>query len=282
MENGIILLDKEKGLTSRQVDNALEKRLGTRKVGHLGTLDPFATGLLLIGVNKGTKFLPYLDDSKKSYIASLVLGKRTASGDEENPILETRPVPPLSDASLSAALSSFLGKSSQIPPMTSAIKVDGVPLYKKAHQGESVEREARAIEIFSINLASYKENTLVFTCTVSRGTYIRVLGEDIAAKLGTIGYLTSLRRLSIGCFMVSDAKKIGELNEKDILDPTLFITTMKHVEIDDDWLGKVKNGQPLFLKEDYGEKVLLVLHEEALAVYARLNGNYYVSERGLF
>jgi tRNA pseudouridine55 synthase len=166
--------------------------------------------------------------------------------------------------------------------MTSAVKVEGEPLYKKAHQGIEIPREPRTVCIYSIHLVALKATSLVFTCTVSRGTYIRVLGEDIATKLGTVGHLLSLRRLSIGSFLVDQAKKIGDLNEKDILDPTLFITTMKHVEIDDSWLSKVQNGQALLLEQDYGEKVLLVLHGEALAVYHRRDKNFYLSERGLF
>lgn len=282
MQNGIILLDKEAGMTSRDVDNALEKKLGIKKIGHLGTLDPFATGLLLIGVGKGTKFLPYLDDAKKSYIAELRLGERTESGDTETPVVESQPVPPLEMKAVSAVLQSFLGESKQIPPMASAIKVEGVPLYKKAHEGIEIPREPRTVCIFSINLVSLTAASLVFTCTVSRGTYIRVLGEDIAKKLSSVGHLVSLRRLSIGAFLVDQAKKISLLSEQDVLDPTIFITAMKHVEIDDEWLLKVKNGQALTLAQDYGEKVLLVLHGEALAVYRRVNGVFYVSERGLF
>jgi tRNA pseudouridine55 synthase len=281
MENGIILLDKEAGVTSRDVDDALMKMFQTRKVGHLGTLDPFATGLLVIGINKGTKFLTYLDDAKKSYIATLKLGASSSTGDPEGEIIPGV-APSLKKEEIAAKLNSFLGKSEQMPPMTSAIKVHGEALYKAAHRGESVERQARSVEIFSLNLISYEQDTIVFTCTVSRGTYIRVLGEDIAKSLGTTGYLTSLRRLSIGNFSLAQAKKLGELTEKDVIDPTIFITTMKHIEIDESDLKRVQNGAPMTLAQDYGEKVLLVLHEEAIAVYARTRDVYYHSERGLF
>lgn len=281
MQNGIILLDKEAGVTSRDVDDALMKAFNTRKVGHLGTLDPFATGLLVIGLNKGTKFLPYLDDAKKSYIATLKLGDSSSTGDPEGTLTSGR-APSLTKEDIVTKLTSFIGKSEQLPPMTSAIKVNGEALYKAAHRGEEVERKARSIEIFSLNLVAYESDTIVFTCTVSRGTYIRVLGEDIAKSLGTVGYLTSLRRLSIGDFSLDQAKKLSELSEQDVLDPTIFIHTMKHIEIDESDLARVKNGAPMTLSADYGEKVLLVLHEEAIAVYQRTRDVYYHSERGLF
>ena len=282
MENGIVLLDKDAGVSSRDVDDALEKLFHTKKVGHLGTLDPFATGLLVIGLNKGTKFLPYLDDSKKSYIATLKLGFHSSTGDPEGEITAGDPVPELTKEGIAQVLYSFVGKSEQLPPMTSAIKVNGEALYKAAHRGEEVERKKRAIEIYSINLISFEKNEIVFTATVSRGTYIRVLGEDIAQALKSVGYLTTLRRLSIGDFRLDLAKKLSDLTENDVMDPTLFIHTMKHIEIDEADLERVKNGAPMTLAQDYGEKVLLVLHENAIAVYARTRDAFYHSERGLF
>jgi len=282
MGNGILLLDKEAGFTSRQVDSLVQKTFGVKRVGHLGTLDPFATGLLLVGVGSGTKYLTYLDDGKKSYIASLKLGETTSSFDPETPVIGKKDVPPLDEKTVSSALASFLGKSAQLPPMTSAIKVNGEPLYKAAHKGQEVERTSRQIEVFSINLVKFEKDVIVFSCTVSRGTYIRVIGADLAERLGTVGYLTSLRRLSIGPFLLANAKKISEAKETDLLDPTVCITTMKHVEIDDTCLAKVKNGVPMDLDQDYGEKVLLVLHGNAISVYKRFSGTHYLAERGLF
>ncbi len=282
MENGIILLDKDPGMTSREVDNALQKKFATSKVGHLGTLDPFATGLLVVGINKGTKFLPYIDDSKKSYIASLQLGVGTSTGDPEGEKGLPKPIPELTEAGIAKILQTLVGPSEQIPPMTSAIKVGGEELYKAAHRGEVKERVARKIEIFSLNFVEYKAGILVFTCTVSRGTYIRVLGEDIATKLGTVGYLISLRRLSVGIFDLAHAHKLVDLTEKDFLDPTVCVTTMKHVEADTEWVNDIKNGKAITLSADYGEKVLLCLHGEALAVYKKVTGKYYAAERGLF
>lgn len=281
MENGIILIDKEIGMTSREVDNAIMKKFSSRHVGHLGTLDPFASGLLVLGLNKGTKYLPYLDDSKKSYIATLLLGEATSSGDTEGEKTEEKPVPPLSKESLAEILKGFIGKGEQLPPMTSAIKIGGEELYKKAHRGEVVERKPRNICIYSLNLVSFDKRSLIFSCTVSQGTYIRVLGEDIAKKIGTVGHLITLRRLSIGPFLVNLAKKIDAISETDVIDPTIFITNMKHVEIDDELLKKVQNGAPIPLEEDYGEKILVVIHGSPLAIYHKGPGNLYMCEKGL-
>jgi tRNA pseudouridine55 synthase len=282
MNSGILLLDKEKGLTSREVDNAIGKLFPTSHVGHLGTLDPFATGLLIIGLGKGTKCLPYIDDSQKSYEASLFLGATTSTLDPTSGIVGEAPVPPLTGEAIQKALDSFLGVSEQIPPMTSALKVDGEPLYRKAHRGEVVERQPRKIEIFALRLLSYEPPLLRFACVVSRGTYVRVLGASIAEKLGTIGYLTELRRLSIGAIKVSEAKKMGTLTESDIARPLPFLDAYPHYAIADSQKADVLNGVPLRLDRDYGEKIILTLQEEALACYYRLQGTTYASERGLF
>lgn len=269
-------------MTSRDVDNELQHRFKTKKIGHLGTLDPFATGLLVIGVNKGTKFLPYLDDSQKSYIASLELGKSTSTGDPEGEFAPELPIPELDDKAIASALASFLGKGEQLPPMTSAVKVNGQPLYKAAHEGKEIERTPRAVEIFSLHLISYQKPVIIFTATVSRGTYLRVLGQDISKKLGTQGYLTSLKRTSIGPFLLEGAKKLKDVTLSDIVDPTFYLTGMKHVEVDETDVPKIQNGEKMTLAQDYGEKVLLVRHEVALAVYYRLQGVFYAAERGLF
>lgn len=282
MNDGILLIDKEEGLTTRRIDNLVQQKFGTRKVGHLGTLDPFATGLVIVGVNKGTKFLPYIDDSTKSYIATLKLGIKTDSGDKDGNIIKEETPPSLTLTTIKEVLETFKGKSSQIPPQYSAIKINGEACYAKARRGEKVEIKPRAIEIISIQLIEYKDDTVVFTVTVSRGTYIRTLGEDIATKLGTVGHLINLRRLSVGTLLVANAKKLDDINETDFFDPLLLIHGMKHIEVDEEGVQKAMTGQSLDLKEDYGEKVLIVRHEVAIAVYKRFATSHYVPERGLF
>lgn len=282
--DGILIINKDKGLTSRNIDNKIGKIFNTKKVGHLGTLDPFATGLLVIGVNKGTKFLQYLDDSRKSYIATLKLGVKTSSGDPEGEIVETEEAPKLKEEEIKNVLSSFLGDGEQIPPMQSAIKIDGVPLYKKAHKGIEVERKPRHIHIFDMKLISYKDDVITFLADVSRGTYIRVLGEDVANKLGTIGYLTSLDRITLGNFKVEDAVSIDSLNEDSLVDPSKYLTQFERYEIEDeDDLRDVYNGVMLYIGKDLGEKILLTNKGKAIAIYKKvLDTLAYKPERGLF
>jgi tRNA pseudouridine55 synthase len=283
MLDGVVFIDKEAGVSSRHVDNVIQKRFGTKKVGHLGTLDPFATGLLILAVGKATKFLSYIDDSKKSYLASLTLGVNSSTGDPEGNLTPSKdPVPEFSDQAIADVLKTFLGKSTQIPPMTSAIKVGGTALYELAHEGESIPREPRPIEVFDISLLHHEGNHFDFICTVSKGTYIRVLGEDIAKKLGTVGYLTALRRLSIGPWQLRHAHKLESLDEHSFIDPTIMVTGMKHLELDDEQAQKAKNGVALALDPALGEKVLVTLHTVAIAVYCKGIDGLYHSERGLF
>lgn len=280
MLNGIILLDKEEGLTSRTIDNKIQRLFETRKVGHLGTLDPFATGLLVIGVNKGTKCLTYIDDSRKTYVATLVLGKKTSTGDLTGEITEEKEVKTLDLKTIDDVLASFLGKGEQIPPMTSAIKVNGQALYKIAHKGGEVERKPRPIEIFSIKVIEYKDNILVFETEVSRGTYIRVLGEDIALKLGTVGYLSALRRTKVDNISIEDAVKIGDLTI-DNLHNAVNMISIPHYDINDVEYQLVMNGRKLWLKSNE-EKLLLVHNNECVAVYSKFEDKHYQPERGLF
>lgn len=280
MKQGILLVDKEAGMTSRKVDNLLQKRFLTRKVGHLGTLDPFATGLLLVAVGKATKCLPYLDSSYKTYQAVLELGEKTSTGDLDGEVIERKEPSFHGEEEVEGVLRSFLGKSLQIPPMSSAIKVDGVALYKLAHKGESVERKPREIEVTSIKLLSYDGKRISFEAEVSAGTYIRTLGEDVAYKLGEVGHLLSLRRTRIGDSSVDLSKKLSDLAEEDFLDPLPFIALPK-VEVGEKEEEDVKNGKPLKLS-CLEEEVCLHARGEALAVYAKGADGIYHSKRGLF
>ncbi|MCQ2772905.1 MAG: tRNA pseudouridine(55) synthase TruB [Bacilli bacterium] len=280
MLNGIILLDKEEGLTSRKIDNRLQRLFGTRKVGHLGTLDPFATGLLVIGVNKGTKALTFIGDERKTYIATLVLGKKTNTGDLTGEFVEEREIKDYSDNEIVEAMNSFIGKSQQIPPMTSAIKVNGQALYKSAHKGIEVERKPRDIEVFSINLINHIDNQVVFEVCVSRGTYIRVLGEDIAVKLGTVGYLSTLRRTKVNDIDIKDAKKLDDITESDLKNPCSMIK-LPHYQLNDDEYLDATCGRKMKIKSDESN-LLLEKDGDAVAVYKKNEYGMYESERGLF
>lgn len=280
LDSGLILIDKEANVTSRKVDNLIGYRFKTHKVGHLGTLDPFATGLLIVGVNKGTKFLPYLKDEEKTYVAELKLGEKTSTGDNTSEVMDSKEVPSLTNESIESVLSSFLGESEQIPPMTSAKKIDGKPLYKLAHKGLSIDRKPNKITIYEIGLDEYDEEkqTIKFTAKVSKGTYIRTLGEDIAEKLGTYGHLISLRRIAIGDISVKDAKGI---ENADFVDTLSLLTHFEKYEINDDKTQWVKDGKPLDIETEKDD-VLVVCSSLPLAIYVRKEDNLFVSKRGLF
>ena len=191
--DGLILIDKERNWTSRDVCNVCQKKFNTKKVGHTGTLDPFATGLLVVTINKANKICQFLDDFPKTYIASLKLGEKTTTLDLTGEIICSKNPSEHTKEEIIEVLNSFLGEIEQIPPMTSAIHYKGRKLYEYAHEGIDVEREARKVNIYDISLLDYQDDTIVFSATVSKGTYIRVLGEDIASKLNiSTGFLSRI------------------------------------------------------------------------------------------
>ena len=199
--NGILLLDKPLMLSSNHAIQKIKKQFNIRKVGHTGTLDPLATGLLPVCMGQATRISRFLINSDKTYRALIMLGTRTSTGDKEGEIIETCS----SDVSTNTAyidkvLKSFIGEQKQIPPMYSALKHNGERLYKLAQKGLNVSRKARSINIYSIDLISINDDYLEVIIECSKGTYIRTLAEDIAKKLGTVGHIDQLRRLNIKCF----------------------------------------------------------------------------------
>ena len=198
--HGVLLLDKPIGLSSNQALQKAKWLLRAEKAGHTGTLDPLATGVLPLAFGAATKFSGLHLDADKSYAATLRLGVRTVTGDAEGEVVETRPVPPLDAARLQAVRQRFLGAIEQIPPMHSALKKDGQPLYALARAGVEVERAPRAVTIHALTLTLLDVHTLALEVTCSKGTYIRTLGEDIGAALGCGGHLSALRRTATGPF----------------------------------------------------------------------------------
>lgn len=277
--DGILILDKPIGLTCRHIDNAIMKALGSKKVGHLGTLDPFASGVLVIAVNKGTKFLPYLGGGVKSYLATLKLGEATDTLDNEGQIVMRAPVPRLSEKQVAAALKEFLGESTQLSPAYSAVKIDGKPAYKYAREGQEVKRKQRTIEVYDVNLLQYKPPYIDFSLTVSEGTYIRVIGEDLAKKLGTLGHLTALRRLSVGKFSLKDAFPYAASSFASLLDPTPYVD-LPRLELTGEQLKKAYSGMKLKL-DSQEAKILLLDEGKPVAVYYK-DEDFYRAERGLF
>lgn len=209
--DGIFNVLKPPGMTSHDVVGALRKILNMKKIGHGGTLDPLAAGVLPVFAGTATRFLEYAAHEEKSYRAELTFGIRTDTGDTEGKIIARSPVRPLDQEEIEAALASFRGEGTQIPPMYSAISVKGTKLYKLARQGIEVERKPRPITLFTLEEVDYTGDTLVFDVTCSKGTFIRTLCEDIAAKLGMEGTMSFLLRRSAGVFRLEDAHTLQEI-----------------------------------------------------------------------
>ncbi|HEX6397897.1 MAG TPA: tRNA pseudouridine(55) synthase TruB, partial [Steroidobacteraceae bacterium] len=194
MPTGIIVIDKPRGLTSNGTLQRVRKAFGAKSAGHVGTLDPMATGMLPLCLDEATKVIAEVESGGKRYEFTVELGARTDTGDAEGEIVERAAIPGLDGVRVEATLAGFRGTQQQVPPMYSALKREGRPLYELARQGIEVERAARTIEIRRLDLVGLRESSIDLACECAKGTYIRVLGEDIARSLGTLGYLTRLHR----------------------------------------------------------------------------------------
>jgi len=210
MSDGIILIDKPSGITSFDVIRKLRHIIGVRKMGHAGTLDPLATGLLIIGIGTATKELTALVGLPKVYEAEILLGTRTDTSDVDGKVLEVSPVPVLSKIDIEKVVNNMNGEVDLPVSLYSAIKKDGKPLYKYARNGESIEAPIRKMIVRGARFVSYENNVVRTVFDVSSGTYIRSLAEELARRLGTIGTIQNLRRISIGDYDVKNAKKIED------------------------------------------------------------------------
>lgn len=223
--NGVFLLNKPLGISSNAALQRVRGLYRANKGGHTGALDPLASGLLPICLGEATKFSHYLLNSTKRYQTTIYLGHSTTTGDTEGEVLLEKAVPVLSEEKIQQVLADFTGDLQQVPPMYSALKKDGRPLYELARQGIEIEREARPMTIDAIELLSFSENSLTLDITCSKGTYIRVLGEDIAQALGTYGHLTYLHRIRTGHFdlipsyTIEYLESLSELEREALLLP---------------------------------------------------------------
>lgn len=212
---GVLLVDKPAGITSHDVVDRVRRKLRMKRVGHAGTLDPAATGLMIVLVGKATKLSQYLMGLDKVYEGIARFGVITDTQDAEGDVVEERPVPAFEPETLKAALESFEGDQYQTPPMYSAKKVNGVPLYKLARKGKEVEREARVIRVKSFEFDSYEAPDLEFTVACTKGTYVRTLVHDLGEKLGCGAHLKELRRTEIGDFEIEDSVELAEFEEME-------------------------------------------------------------------
>ena len=258
--NGLLLIDKPQGVTSHDVVGHVRRVLNEQRVGHAGTLDPMATGLLILGVGSSTRLLRFAQSEIKRYEGVVTFGVRTDSLDADGAVVETAAVPTLSPAMVNAAIAGLLGEQEQIPPMVSAIKVNSQRLHALAREGVVIERAPRTITVHELSLAPLDEARWTFDVTCSVGTYVRVLLSDLAELLGTIGHLSALRRLSSGTHHVRDALTYYQLDDRIsedatvLLPPRSFVEHLVSVTVSDDEERRLRLGQRVALdRQDDGE-----------------------------
>jgi tRNA pseudouridine55 synthase len=262
--NGIIVINKPKGCTSHDIVYKI-KKIFNEKVGHTGTLDPMAEGVLPILIGKGTLCSKYLINHDKKYIVKLQLGIKTTTADSEGEIIEEKNVDSnlLNEEYIGTILKSFIGKQEQIPPIYSAIKVNGKKLYEYARKGQKVELKPRQIEIYDIDLIkySYEKKQIEFEVHCGKGTYIRSLCEDIAEKLKTVGYMKELKRIQVGDFTIQDSVTIEEIEknaenreflEQKIISLEQLFRKNKIITLDNRKLELFLNGVKITLNSEDG------------------------------
>jgi tRNA pseudouridine55 synthase len=253
--HGIVLLNKPEGVSSNGILQSVRKLFNAKKAGHTGALDPFATGLLPICFGEATKVSGMLLDSDKGYRATLKLGSATDSGDKDGEVIAQANIPDLTVEKIGSVLNQFVGDVEQIPPMYSALKYQGKPLYWYARQGIEIERPARTIHIFELNLVEFNSNTIIFDVICSKGTYVRTLGEDIAKSLGTLGHLVKLHRFKSGSLtadkMLTIEQMQQQLDEQGaeglILDIDLPLMHLQRIDLVAEQAAWLRNGGQLRL-----------------------------------
>ncbi len=246
---GILLIDKPLGITSHDVVNDIRRRFGTKRVGHAGTLDPLATGLLVVAVGPATRFLQYLPLEPKVYVADIAFGVSTTTYDAEGEFSDPRPVPADLAAAVEEVLPSFRGLLQQFPPMYSAIKVAGKPLYKYAREGKEMVREARTVHITEFVVTEVGEKRIQARISCSGGTYIRSLAHDLGEALGCGAYLDGLVRTDVGRFNLSQATPLHLARPQMLLSLRDALPPMPLVQLDEVQTSNIREGRPIGLSE---------------------------------
>lgn len=246
----IINLNKPPGITSRQAVTKVQRLLGAKKAGHAGTLDPQATGVLLVCLNEATKVTRFLMDMEKQYKAKIKLGERTDTYDAEGKVIERKDISFLSEADLFDAVQSFKGLIKQKPPMYSAVKIDGKTLYKFARKGIEIDRSDRSVHIYDIEITSIDMPFFDVTISCSKGTYIRSLCDDIGTKLGTGAHMARLERTAVGEFHINNSFSFEDIAAKEEMFYSIDQALLKLPEImlDDVDFQKAKNGVKIILE----------------------------------
>lgn len=282
--DGLILIDKKEGVTSYDAVMLTKRIFHTRKVGHCGTLDPFASGLLIIGINQATKVMTFLEHDYKEYIATIKFGKSTDTYDITGKVISESKISNFTKEQVESVLQEFVGEITQIPPIYSSIHIDGKKAYEYARNNQEVELPSRQVTIHDIKLLEIDEESIKIYVKCSRGTYIRSLGVDIAKKLNNDGCLSTLRRISIGGISVDNANSYEQLENQqvtliDIKDALRY----KKLYINDvRILKRVYNGQNIILKQETEDDIIIVDNDNAVAIYKRDKEVFFKCVRGLY
>jgi tRNA pseudouridine55 synthase len=251
--HGFLVIDKPAGWTSHDVVGRVRRLLGQRQVGHGGTLDPAATGVLPVAVGAATRVLEYVSDATKTYLADITFGVETDSYDVDGTVIHTADAGAVDEVTVAEALNRFRGAIEQVPPMHAAIKIGGRPLYELAHRGEVIERAPRRIEMYVLELLDWQPPVATLLVDCSKGTYIRSLARDLGEALGVGAYLSNLVRVRSGPFSLCDAWRLDELAERDLaaewaeiaLHPDLALIDRPALVVDDETTRAWRNGQPI-------------------------------------
>jgi tRNA pseudouridine55 synthase len=250
--DGILVVDKPAGLTSAAVVRDVKRRLGGAKVGHLGTLDPFATGVLPLAIGEGAKLVPFLNQDEKAYIGRVALGRATNTLDSTGQTTEERPVPALTAEAIEAVAARFRGEIDQVPPMFSALKRGGQRLYDLARRGIELELPPRRVHIRSLEIRAVSPETLDVSMRCSKGTYVRSLARDVAAALGTVGHLSVLRRTEFGRFRIEQSiplDAIAETTDLPVIGLRAALDGVREIEADDSMAQRIRRGQQYALDD---------------------------------
>ncbi len=271
--NGFLLVNKEKGYSSNEIVQKIKKKFSLNKVGHLGTLDPDAEGLLIIAINRATKFSNYFLNSDKSYYVEIKLGKSTTTDDVSGEIIEEFDVQ-CSEDEVKKEINTFLGKSFQKPPFFSALKYKGRPLYKYARKGEFINKEPREIEIKEIKNISYKDKICSFQILCSKGTYIRSIARDLGKNLGCGGHMFYLKRLSQHKFNLLDAHTFEELSLERTIKIDDFFKDYEKLSLNEKSLKIFLNGGKVFLNKDISKDLRIYSEDNDFIGLGRVENSY--------
>jgi tRNA pseudouridine55 synthase len=273
-QDGLVVVDKPAGMTSHDVVDRVRRVFSTRKVGHAGTLDPDATGVLVLGIGRATRFLTYSQSAPKRYRATARFGVTTSTQDASGDVVSTRAAAHLDVDAVAAAAQSFVGAIEQVPPMVSAVKIGGERLYRKARRGEEVERPPRAVTVYSLGVTAFEPGpTPVATLDVrcSAGTYVRTLVHDLGERLGCGAHLASLRRIEAGGFTEADALPLDAIDLTAIRPLEDIVAPLMHLELDEQQTRAVGDGKPIAAPTgvEEGSRRALFSNGRLLAVYRR-------------